>query len=142
MFVGLQAQVACKGCTVGKDMARCDYYVKIKHDLSYQDRCISYAKAIDTDGMFAKASWYYLLGGDKDSAQKSASKALKIGHHYASEYSGFVFILEHDLKNAKKELTFFKQRVKNIDYVKDDIKSLKSIYKDFDDKTAYKILFN
>ena len=139
-LVNLQAQV-CNSCSIGKNMAKCDYYVMRKHDLKHQDSCVVYAKSIDSDGMFAKASWYYLLGGDKDSAKKSALEALNIGHHYAAEYLGFVYIIENDIKNAKQKLIFFKNRVKNIEFAKKDIKSIKAIYKKFDDKAVYKILY-
>ncbi len=139
-LINVQAQ-ACSGCAIGKNMAKCDYYVVRKHDLSYQNTCLSYAKSIDIDGMFAKASWYYLLGGDKDSAKKSATKALKIGQNYAAEYRGFVYILENDMKNARKELVFFKNRVGDIEFAKKDIKAMKNIYKNFNDKVAYKILY-
>ena len=140
VLIDLQAQ-ACSSCSSGKNMAKCDYYVKQNHDLKYQKSCIAYAKAIDQDGMFAKASWYYLLGGDKDSAKKSAIKALKIGQHYAAEYMGFVYILGNDKKHAKDELRFFKQKVKDVKFAKKDIKNMKSIYKNFDDKFSYQILY-
>ena len=140
LLIDLQAK-ACSSCVVGKDMAKCDYYVKKEHNLKYQSNCIAYAKAIDQDGMFAKASWYYLLGGDKDMAKSSAMKALKIGQHYAAEYMGFVYILENDKKHAEDELKFFKQKVKDVKFAKKDIKNMKSIYKNFDDKFSYQILY-
>jgi len=131
---------ACN-CAIGRDMVRCDYYVAKNHDLSHQKDCINYAKSIDKDSMFAKASWYYLLGGDKNSAIKSAKEALKIGHHFAGEYIGFAYLMEKNDKEAKKYLNDFKQKVKNIEYVKRDIETLKSIYKGFDSIKAYNILF-
>ena len=141
-FLNLQAvQVSCSSCTIGKDMVKCDYYVVRKHNLKYQSNCLAYAKSIDTDGMHAKAAWYYLLGGDKDSAKRCSKKALDMGHHYAAEYKGLVDIAENNIEDAKKELRFFRNKVKNIEYVKKDIEALKYIYKDFDEKTAYEILY-
>jgi len=141
-FLSLQAaEVSCSSCTIGKDMVKCDYYVVRKHNLKYQKNCLAYAKSIDTDGMHAKAAWYYLLGGDKDSAKRCSKKALDMGQHYASEYKGLVDIVEKNIKDAKKELSFFKHKVKNVNYVKKDIEALKYIYKDFDAKVANEILF-
>ncbi len=135
------AQVSCSSCAIGKDMVKCDYYVIRKHDLKYQKNCLAYAKSIDRDGMHAKAAWYYLLGGDKESAKRCSKKALDMGQHYAAEYKGLVDIAENNIEDAKKELSFFKHKVKNVDYAKKDIEALKYIYKDFNEKAAYEILY-
>ncbi len=136
LFVQIQA---CN-CSIGKDATKCDYYLLKLHNLKYQQNCLNYAKSIDQDGMYAKSSWYYLLGGDIKSAKSASAKALKMGSHYAAEYKGFVSILDGNMKEAKKELSFFKHKIKKIDYVKKDIETLKSIYKNFDAKTAYEAL--
>ncbi len=141
-FLSLHAaQANCSSCAIGKDMVKCDYYVVRKHNLKYQSNCLAYAKSIDTDGMHAKAAWYYLLGGDKESAKRCSKKALDMGQHYAAEYKGLVDIVENNIEGAKKELSFFKHKVKNADYVKKDIEALKYIYKDFNEKIAYEILY-
>ncbi len=132
--------LACN-CAIGRDMVRCDYYVVKEHDLSHQKDCVKYADSINKNSMYAKASWYYLLGGDMKKAKENAKEALKIGHHFAGEYLGFVYLIEKNSKEAKKYLNDFKQKVKNIDYVKKDIKTLKNIYKGFEATKAYNILY-
>ncbi len=67
---------------------------------------------------------------------------LKLGQHYASEYSGFIYMLDGKFVEAKRSFLFFKHKVKNIDYAKKDIKTMKYIYKSFDDKKALEILFH
>lgn len=143
LLVNLQAvKIKCSSCTAGKEMARCDYYVARKHDLTKQQSCLAYADSIDSGGMSAKASWYYLLGGDTEKAEISAKRALKLGQHYASEYSGFIYMLNGKFTEAKRSFLFFKHKIKNIDYAKKDIKAMKHIYKNFDEKKVFKILFH
>ncbi len=121
---------ACN-CAVGRDMLRCDYYVGHKFDKSHQKECLNYANSINKDGMYAKASWYFLLGGDVKNAKINAKKALKIGHHYAAEYLGMAYLIENDTKNAKKEFSFFKNKVKKNQYIKKDLNILKHLYNNF-----------
>ena len=130
---------ACN-CTINKNMMKCDYYVGKKFDKTHQKECLSFAKSIDKDGMYAKASWYYLVGGDIKSAKTDAKKALKMGYHYASEYLGMVYLLEDDMKNAKKEFTFFKHKVKQNRYIKKDLDTLKHLYNNLNDKKISEIL--
>jgi len=130
---------ACN-CTIGKNMIKCDYYVGKKFDKTHQKECLKYANSINKDGMYAKASWYYLLGGDIKNAKINAKKALKIGHHYAAEYLGIVYILENDMKNAKKEFSFFKNKIKENRYIKKDLSILKHIYSNFNDKEVLQML--
>ncbi|MFK5881356.1 MAG: hypothetical protein QM482_03995 [Sulfurospirillum sp.] len=134
-------EIKCKGCSAGKDMVKCDYYVVKQHNLTYQRSCLAYAQYIDMDGMYAKAAWYYLLGGDKQKAKKSATKALREGYHYAAEYKGFADLLVGNQKEAQKALIFFRNKVKNIDYAKRDIEIMKYIYINFDSKSVDKILY-
>ncbi len=133
------ALYACN-CAIGRDMIKCDYYVGKKFDKTHQKECLDYASSINKDGMYAKASWYYLLGGDIKNAKINAKKALKIGHHYAAEYLGMVYILEHDIKSAKKEFSFFKNKVKQNQYIKKDVNILKHIYSNFNDKEVLQML--
>ncbi len=130
---------ACN-CTIGKNMMKCDYYVGRKFDKTHQKECLSYANSINKDGMYAKAAWYFLLGGDIKNAKINAKKALKIGHHYAAEYLGMVYILENDIKNASKEFAFFKHKVKQNKYIKKDLNILKHIYGNFNDEEVLKVL--
>ncbi len=130
---------ACN-CTIGKNMMKCDYYVGRKFDKTHQKECLSYANSINKDGMYAKAAWYFLLGGDIKNAKINAKKALKIGHHYAAEYLGMVYILENDIKNASKEFTFFKHKVKQNKYIKKDLNILKHIYGNFNDEEVLRML--
>ncbi len=142
MFAALSvAAFSACNCAIGRDMARCDYYVIRQHDLSHQKDCIKYADSINKNSMYAKASWYYLLGGDKKKAKENAKEALKIGHHYAAEYLGFLYAIDGDMKNAEKELKFFKEKVKNIDYAKKDIMVMHNIYKNFQYDKVYDTLF-
>ena len=130
---------ACN-CTIGKNMMKCDYYVGRKFDKAHQKECLSYANSINKDGMYAKAAWYFLLGGDIKDAKINAKKALNIGHHYAAEYLGMVYILENDIKNARKEFSFFKHKVKQNKYIKKDLNILKHIYGDFNDEEILRML--
>ena len=130
---------ACN-CAIGRNMIKCDYYVGKKFDKAHRKECLDYANSIIKDGMYAKASWYYLLGGDIKNAKINAKKALKLGHHYAAEYLGMVYILEHDIKSAKKEFFFFKNRVKQTQYIKKDLNILKHIYDNFDDQKVLQML--
>lgn len=130
---------ACN-CAIGKNMLKCDYYVGRKFDKTHQKECLNYANSINKDGMYAKASWYFLLGGDIKNAKINAKKALKIGHHYAAEYLGMVYILENDMKNARKEFAFFKHKVKQNKYIKKDLNILKHIYGNFNDEEVLRML--
>ena len=139
LFMASGILYACN-CVVSRDMIKCDYYVGQKFDKSHQKECLNYAKSISKDAMFAKSSWYFLLGGDIKNAKINAKKALKIGHNYAAEYLGMAYMLENDIKNAKKEFNFFKHKVKQSGYIKKDLDILKHIYSNFNDKEVLKIL--
>ncbi len=139
LFMASGILYACN-CVVSRDMIKCDYYVGQKFDKSHQKECLNYAKSISKDAKFAKSSWYFLLGGDIKNAKINAKKALKIGHNYAAEYLGMAYMLENDIKNAKKEFNFFKHKVKQSGYIKKDLDILKHIYSNFNDKEVLKIL--
>ncbi len=138
-LVSISSIYACN-CIANKNMMKCDYYVGRKFDKTHQKECLNFANSVVKDGMYAKASWYFLLGGDIKNAKINAKKALKMGHHYAAEYLGMVYILENDMKNAKKEFDFFKNRVKQHQYIRKDLNVLKHLYDNFDDKSVLQML--
>jgi hypothetical protein len=139
-FSVLVANLYACNCKVEGEKIRCDYYVVKKHDLSRQKHCIKYAETIDKDNMPAKASWYYLLGGDTKKAKESANKALKIGQYFVSEYLSFVSLLEKNDKEAQKYFNELKKSVKDTEYVKRDIITMKNLYDSFDAEKASKML--
>ncbi len=141
LFLTLGALLYACNCKVEGEKIRCDYYVVKKHDTSKSNHCLKYAKTIYSDNMPAKASWYYLLGGDKENAKKSAKKALSIGLDFASEYLGFVYMLDKDYKNAQKQFEKLKKSVKDTDYVKRDIITMKNRFDSFDAEKASEMMF-
>ncbi|BDY12453.1 hypothetical protein [Hydrogenimonas cancrithermarum] len=118
----------CKGCSVGKLMLQCDYYVKRQGDLTKQHYCKAYAESVDIDGARAKAAWYFLLAGEPKKALASAKNALKHGHDFAAEYAALASAVLGDSRGAKRYISYFLERVKNGDYVKEDIGVLRKIY--------------
>ncbi len=120
------------GCGAGKDMLKCDYYVKRAGNMAYQSSCESYAKVVDTNGSYGKAAWYYLLASKPQKALESAKKALEQGHMFAAEYAAFAAKILNEDQEAKNYFMRFHSIVPNHEYVKNDIEVLKKIYKKVD----------
>ncbi len=123
--------ISCRCAASSKDLARCEYYVKEKFDLTHQKNCLDYADAT-IDALPAKAAWYYILGGNTKKAKESIEKALKLNQYFALEYLAIVLAIEKDYQNARKVFEEFKKKVKKHTFVKKDLETVKKIYKNFD----------
>ncbi len=129
--------LACD-CVASKNMMKCDYYVGLKHDKTHQKDCVDFAKVREKGFVYGTAARYYLIGGDVDSAIKSAKQAVKMGENYAYEFLGLGYLLKNENEKAKKAFALLK--VNKRDYMKKDIDIIKAMYKDFDKKKALKFL--
>ena len=120
----------CRGCSAGRQMVQCDYYVGRRGEAEKQPLCEAYARYIDVDGMSAKAAWYYLLAGKPEEALKAAERALKIGQNFAGEYAAFALLIRGKKKEARKAMADFVSKVGKPDYLEKDIAVLQRLYPD------------
>ncbi len=122
------ASQGCKGCSAGKLMLQCDYYVAQKGDLARRDFCREYAKVVDIDGASAKAAWYYLLAGDADKAYDSARRATAIGQRYAAGYAAMALALKGELDKARRQMKKALEALGRSDYFERELKVLSRLY--------------
>jgi hypothetical protein len=101
----------CQGCSVGKELLRCSYYVERRGDISQQDACITYAKSLIEGESPGRASWYFIVGGEFQKAIEAAKTALARGEYYAYEHLGEAYLLLNDTKKAKAAFSNLRQKV-------------------------------
>ena len=119
---------ACSGCSAGKLMLQCDYYVKQRGDVSKSGFCEQYADAIDSDGTHAKAAWYYLLGQKPEKAQRSAIAALEEGQTYAAEYAAEASVIFREYEAARKYMKMLPKDFSKKEHFRKNIELLSRIY--------------
>ncbi|BBG66351.1 hypothetical protein NNO_1648 [Hydrogenimonas sp.] len=122
----------CSGCDTAKLMLQCEYYVKIKGDLSKKSFCEEYADAVDNDGSHAKAAWYYLLGGKPDRALPAAKLAIDEGQIYAAEYAAEASLFFNEYKAAKTYIKMLRKSGMEPQNFRKNLELLKKIYPDTD----------
>lgn len=124
----------CHGCSAGKLMLQCDYYVARKGDLSHRDDCAAYAEAVDVDGASAKAAWYYLLAGRPHQALDAARRALAVGQTFAAGYAAQAEMVLGYPRRALHFMAQFHEKVKDDTYFKKELITLRRLYPtvDFD----------
>ncbi|NPA28950.1 MAG: hypothetical protein GXO33_02055 [Epsilonproteobacteria bacterium] len=122
------ASQGCKGCSAGKLMLQCDYYVARQGDLGRRDFCREYAKVVDIDGASAKAAWYYLLAGDADKAYDAARRATAIGQHYAAGYAAMALALKGERDEARRQMKKALEVLGRSDYFGRELTVLSRLY--------------
>ena len=132
----------CDSCSIGKEYAKCSYYVEKKGDVSKVDSCLIYAQSMFESTSYGRASWYYLVGKDIDMALEAGEKALKQKEFFIAEQLAEIFILKNDPHNAEKYAKLFKEKVpESIIFVDKHLEILERIYHDkFDMELAKKLL--
>ena len=101
----------CDTCAVNKEYVKCGHYVEMKGDLSYQKSCLLFAQSIYEGNNYSRASWYFLVGGDFDSAIEAGKKSLESKEYFAAELIAEAYMLKGDQENAKKYFRLLKKRV-------------------------------
>jgi hypothetical protein len=132
----------CDKCSISKEYIKCTVYVEQKGDISKQNSCMIFAQSLDEGNSDARASWYYLLGGDFDNVIKTGKNAVKTKEYYAAEQVGEAYLLKGDKKNAKKYFELLKQKAPKSDiFFKKHIEVLSRLYpKKFDSSFAKEFL--
>lgn len=132
----------CDSCAINKEYAKCSYYVEMKGDLSKQDSCIHFAQNIYEGNSYSRASWYFLVGGDFDSAIRAGEKSLEIKEYYVAELMAEAYILKGDHKNAKKYFVLLKKKVpENAIFLDKHFEILARVYPDKFDESLARQLF-
>jgi len=122
----------CRGCSAGKLMLRCDYYVAKLGDLSQRDSCADYARVVDIDGASAKAAWYWLLAGEPQKALDAARRAVEQGQTFAAGYAAQALTILGRDQEASAYLGRFRAAVASRDYFSRELRTLARLYPDID----------
>lgn len=136
-----QTPTHCDTTAVNKEYLRCTVYVEQRADKSKQSSCMAFAKSMEEGNNFARASWFYILGGDFTAAIKSGEKALKVKDTYAASYLAEAYLLTQEQQKATHYFTMISNaKTDKRELIKKEFEILTRLYpKKFDQKEALKL---